>query len=196
MVEGSIVLASVALLLGLWGATQVAVAVGGADRLLATADLTAAENARQGFFQLVAATFLLVLVIVGVHRFVERKNPSDDRRFLLLTSVIGAETIGVVISSYSRLDLYVDRFGHTMLRTSVAWFLAWLALVMAVLIIAINHRGLRNRSAFAPIFVMACLWTVAFGVMNPEASVASANIDRAVGGPAVGDSELLSLIHI
>lgn len=186
MVEATIVLCAVAALLALWGATQVIVALGGGDRLLATADLTAAANARQGFFQLVAATALLVLVIMAVDKLVTRSGPSEQRPFLILTAIIGVETVGVVIATYARLALYIERFGNTMLRTSVAWFLAWLTVVMAILIVAVNRRSQRLGSPVGPMFLLACLWVVGFGLFNPEAFVARGNIERHdAAGPAL-----------
>ena len=178
MLEGTVVLVAVASLLGVWGATQIVVALGGAERLLQTAGLTAADNARQGFFQLVAVTALLVLVIIAVDHFVARTQRSDHRRFLVLSSIIGIETVGVIISSYSRLALYIERFGYTVLRTWVAWFLAFLAVTMAIIIVAINHKRLALQSTVGPIFLLAGLWAVSFGIFNPEAYVARGNLER------------------
>lgn len=177
MVEVTMVLGAVALVLGAWGATQIAVAVGGAERLLATADLTAAENARSGFFQLVAAVALLVAIVAGADRIAERATPADRRRFLVLTGLIGVETLGLVAATYSRLALYVQGFGTTMLRLSVAWFLAWLAVAMVVIVVAVNARRLGARHAGPALAVVAAGWVLAFGFSNPEASVASRNLD-------------------
>lgn len=177
MIEGTAVLGSVALLLTVWGATQIVVALGGADRLLATADLTAAENARRGFFQLVAATAFLLALVVSVDRSVDRVTARDRRRFLALTVLIGGQTLGVVAATYSRLSLYISGFGTTMLRTSVAWFLAWLAAVMVVAVVAVNRPDFRGR--FGPaLFALVSLWVIGFGLWNPEASVAATNLGR------------------
>ncbi|MGH1493876.1 MAG: DUF4153 domain-containing protein [Acidimicrobiales bacterium] len=178
MVEGTIILSSVAALLGAWGLTQIVVALGGADRLMATADLTAAQNVRQGFFQLVAATALIVAVMVAIDRFVARTTAAERLRFGVLTSLIGVETIGVVVATYGRLSLYIQGFGYTMLRTAVAWFLAWLVVVMAALIVTMNYRKLSNQPLGGMLFMLAGLWVVAFGAFNPEGFVAAGNLDQ------------------
>ncbi|MEM7275976.1 MAG: DUF4153 domain-containing protein [Actinomycetota bacterium] len=183
MTEATLVLAAVAVVLAAWGGTQIMVAVGGAERLLATAGLTAAENARQGFFQLVAATALLVAIVALVDRFTERTTAADHRRFLLLTGLVGVETLGVIAAGYSRLALYMSGFGTTMLRLAVAWFLAWLAAVLVVLVVTVNRRRSDRRSAAARfggiVFLLAGCWVVVFGAANPEAIVAGGNLDRA-----------------
>jgi hypothetical protein len=218
MVEGAMVLGAVTVVLAAWGATQVLVAAGGADRLLATVDLTAAENARRGFFQLVAVTSLLIVVVLGVDRFVARPTQRDRLRFLALTSLIGIETIGVVIATYARLSLYIQGFGHTMLRLSVAWFLAWLAVVMVLVVVAVNMAGpfatatpgrpegrsMADRSSSAAAhagrqrfwgaaFLLAGAWILAFGATNPEAKVAAGNMNRSaeVGGPTLDVDHLV-----
>ncbi len=185
MTEATIVLTSVAVLLAAWGMTQVVVALGGAERLLATVDLTAAQNARQGFFQLVAVTALLVVVVVGIDRYVDRSTGAERLRFLALTAVIGVETIGVVLATYSRLSLYIQGFGYTMLRTSVAWFLAFLVAVMTVVIVTTNRRSKPTRPLGGPMVMLAGLWVVGFAIFNPEAFVADGNLQRAADG---GDS--------
>ena len=197
MTEATIVLSSMAALLAAWGATQAAVALGGAERLLATTDLTAAENARQGFFQLVAVTAILIGLIAAVDRFTTRSTPAERLRFAVLTGVIGIETIGLVVAAYSRLALYIHGFGHTMLRTSTAWFLAWLALAMAVVVAAVNRTGRHgDRSsgdwagAGAVLFASAGVWVIGFGLWNPEAFVADRNLDRALAAPATDDREI------
>ena len=195
MTEATIVLGAVVAVLAVWGATQIMVALGGAERLLATAGLTAAQNARQGFFQLVAATALLVTIVAAIDHLTDRTSAADRRCFLVLTSLVGIETLGLVVAAYSRLALYVSRFGTTMLRLSVAWFLAWLALVLVVLIVSVNHRRAGRASSVAQAggvaLVLAGIWMVAFGLTNPEATVASTNLERAQSAPA--DVEYLFL---
>lgn len=177
MTDATVVLTSVGLLLAAWGSTQAVVALGGADRLLATANLTAAENARQGFFQLVAATAFLVAIVTAADRFTVRASASDRRRFLVLTLLIGLETLGVVVATYARLALYISGFGNTMLRASVAWFLAWLAAVMLVVVVSVN-RDHGQRWFGAVVFGLGAIWILAFGLWNPEAAVATGNVSR------------------
>ncbi len=178
MVEATIVLSAVIMLLGAWGATQLVVALGGAEHLLEAVDLTAAQHARQGFFQLVAVAAILLVLVVGTDRVVERRTAGDRIRFLAMTAVLGLETVGLAFASYRRLALYVDGFGHTMLRTAVAWFLAWLVVVMAVVIFGMNRPATRSFRIGPASFVLGALWVLAFGASNPEASVAGANLDR------------------
>ncbi len=184
MVEATIVFSAVILLLGAWGVTQVVVALGGAGHLLAAVDLTAAEHARRGFFQLVAVVAILLMVVVAVDRTVARRTVDDRRRFLALTTVLGLETLGLALASHRRLTLYIDGFGHTMLRTAVVWFLAWLVVAMAVVIVVMNRPGGRWFRVGPALFVLGGVWVLAFGASNPEATVAAANLELD-GVPAV-----------
>ncbi len=180
MTEGTIVLTAVVVLFGIWGATQVVVALGGAERLLAAANLSAAENARQGFFPLVAVTAIVAGLLVAVDRMTTRATAADRRRFRLLTTIIGVETVGLVVAAFSRLALYIDGFGHTMLRLSVAWFLAFLAVAVIALVVGMNRRSVGVRRSLDSLALLAGVWVLAFGLFGPEAFIANRNIDRSI----------------
>lgn len=175
-IESTVVLGTLAALLGLWCATQLAVAIGGAERFVNTADTTAANYTHQGFFQLVAVVGIVVMVFVAIDYFTVRKTAVQHRIFLALTLVIAAQTFALIWSTFARLFIYVDRFGHTMLRLSVAWFLAWLAVATLVIVALINRR---TKRGFAVLYVSLALWVVAFGALNPEQFVATSNLDAA-----------------
>ena len=138
-----------------------------------------------------AVVVVLVGLVAAVDRFTTRSSARDRRRFLALTGLIGVETVGLVVAAFSRLSLYIGGFGHTMLRTSTAWFLGWLALALGIVVIAVNRVGRDGdpssgdwAMARAALFVTAAVWVVAFGLWNPEAFVAERNLDRGVAAAA------------
>ena len=175
-IEGFMGLVTINAVLGLWCATQLFVALGHADRILETEGLTRAEYARKGFFELVVVAVIVVLLLSALDRITERTSTRSKQIFIGL-GVFGAlETIVLVGITYSKLDFYMDAFGLTMLRLSVACFLGWLAVVL--LFVAARLAGLggdRGWTATASL-VLAALATVGFGWVNPEARVASYNL--------------------
>ncbi len=177
-VESLTALWSVAVVLLLWCGVQVAVVSGGARSVLAEQGITAAEYAREGFFQLVAVAALSLTVLNVAHRLARTElTPARDQR--LPAVVIGGALIVLIAVSYSRLGYYVDAFGLTMLRLSVATCLGWIAL-MTVLSVArslgVNHE--RNWLPSAAV-LSAALFAVVFGFANPERRVAQINLERA-----------------
>lgn len=175
---------TVALVLGSWGVVQLVVIGGGADRVLESEGLTAAEYARQGFFQLVAAAAVSLAVLNGAHRF-GRRGLAPDRGQRLPALVIGLALSALIVATFSRLWFYVDAFGLTMLRLSVATSLIWLA-VMTLLSVA-RSLGFCYRENWLPAAAVlsAAALALVFGLVNPEARIAEYNLGRAEHGAEV-----------
>lgn len=192
--EGLVGMVAIAVVLGAWGATQVSVALGGADHILETAGLTRAEYARSGFFQLVF-TAALILILLWTLESVTKASPLD-RWFAGATALVTLETLALVIATAVRLSLYTDAFGLTVTRVVVAWFLCWLALVIVRMGAGIVASRTGTRPGCRPItarFVVltATLAITVFGWWNPEARIASVNLQRSDAGAEV-DLEYLT----
>ncbi|MEU5400335.1 DUF4173 domain-containing protein [Streptomyces sp. NPDC005963] len=156
-------------------AVQLAVLFGGYDKVLEETGLTYAEYARQGFWQLLCATLLTLLVIALALRWAPRADPRDRA---LVRSVLGTLcllTLVVVLAALRRMDLYVDAYGLTRLRISVAAMEIWLGLVIVLIMVA----GLLG-STWLPRAVAASAGAAVllFGLMSPDALVAERNVQR------------------
>ncbi|MFD6278878.1 DUF4153 domain-containing protein [Streptomyces sp. NPDC060209] len=154
---------------------QLVVLLGGYDKVLEETGLPLAEYARQGFWQLLWATVLTLLVIALALRWAPRGGPGDRT---LVRSVLGALcvlTLVVVASALRRMDLYVDAFGLTRLRISVAAVELWLGVVL-VLILAAGVFGARLLPR--AIAVSAAAGVLAFGLVSPDGLIAEQNVQR------------------
>ena len=173
--EAGVVLGAIAALYGAYVVTQLVVLSGGATHILETADLTRAEYARAGFFQLVWAAGLTLVVLLGLRSITVRtRGPARARLTALSLSVI-LLTLGLVVSSLVRLALYNDAFGLTMLRLSSMVFAGWVGLVLVLVGADFIASGLRG---WLPVAVAASALVVlaAVNVGNPEAFVARHNL--------------------
>ncbi|MFB4421492.1 DUF4153 domain-containing protein [Streptomyces sp. QL37] len=154
---------------------QLVVLLGGYDKVLDETGLLPAEYARQGFWQLLWATLLTLLVIALALRWAPRGGPRDR---VLVRSVLGALcvlTLVVVASALRRMDLYVDAFGLTRLRISVAAVELWLGVVL-ILILAAGVFGARLLPR--AIAVSAAVGVLAFGLISPDGLIAEQNVER------------------
>ncbi|GAA1373347.1 DUF4153 domain-containing protein [Streptomyces beijiangensis] len=170
-IEWAVPLVVLNLLFAAFIAVQLAVLFGGYDKVLQETGLTYAQYARQGFWQLLWATLLTLAVIALALRWAPR-----DRT--LVRSVLGtlcALTLVVVASALRRMELYVDAYGLTRLRISVAAMELWLGLVI-VLIAAAGVWGAR----WLPRAVAAsgALAVLVFGLVSPDGLVAEQNVQR------------------
>ncbi|WP_251053859.1 DUF4153 domain-containing protein, partial [Streptomyces sp. ISL-66] len=178
-VEWALPLVVLNLLFAGFNAVQLAVLFGGYRKVLEATGLNYSEYARQGFWQLLWATLLTLLVIALALRWAPRGGAGDRRLVRVVLGTLCALTLVVVASALHRLEFYVDAYGLTRLRVSVAGMELWLGLVI-VLIMAAGVAGARwLPRAVAGSAVAAVL---AFGLLSPDAMIAEGNVTRYVKG--------------
>lgn len=174
-VEWALPLVVLNLLFAGFNAVQLAVLFGGYDKVLESTGLSYAEYARQGFWQLLWATLFTLAVIALALRWAPRSGAGDRRFVRIVLGVLCALTLVVVAAALRRMDLYVDAYGLTRLRVSVAAMELWLGLVI-VLIMAAGVFGAR----WLPRAVAgsAAAAVLAFGLLSPDGMVAERNVAR------------------
>ncbi|MBM7056669.1 DUF4153 domain-containing protein [Streptomyces durocortorensis] len=162
---------------------QLVVLLGGYEKVRAETGLDHAEYARQGFWQLLWATLLTLLVIALALRWAPRGGSRDRTLVRAVLGTLCVLTLVVVASALRRMDLYVDEYGLTRLRISVAAMELWLGVVL-VLILAAGVFGVR----FLPraIAVSAAAGVLAFGLLSPDGLIAEQNVQRFEDGKSTG----------
>lgn len=176
-VEWAIPLALLDLLFVTFVAVQLAVLFGGHDRVLETADLTYAEYARSGFWQLLAAT-VLTFAIVGAA--LTLADVRDRRESLILRVLLGglcALSLVVLASALHRLRLYEDAFGLTRPRLFAETVALWLGLLLLLVATAVWVRAVRQRLAPAAVLALS-IGLLALSFSDPDRRVAERNVDR------------------
>ncbi|WP_069743317.1 DUF4153 domain-containing protein [Streptomyces sp. EN23] len=174
-IEWALPLIVLNLLFAAFIALQLVVLLGGYEKVRAETGLDHAEYARQGFWQLLWATLLTLLVIALALRWAPRGGSRDRTLVRAVLGTLCVLTLVVVASALRRMDLYVDEYGLTRLRISVAAMELWLGVVL-VLILAAGVFGAR----FLPraIAVSAAAGVLAFGLLSPDGLVAEQNVQR------------------
>jgi hypothetical protein len=161
---------------------QVTVLFGGHDHVLETTGLTYAEYAREGFWQLIAAA-VLTLVVVGV---ATRIAGGNSRLLRLLLGTLCVLTLVVVASALHRLQLYEDAFGLTRMRLAAETFALALG-ALFVVVLAAGAVGVVRRELARIVIAGAALGLLAFSLSNPDGRIAERNVDRWAG---TGDLDL------
>lgn len=175
--EWALPLALLDVLFALFVAVQLVVLFGGNDHVLRTSGLTYAEYARQGFWQLLAAAALTLVVVWGAVRLADAPSRADRLLLRGLLGLLCALTFVVLASVLHRLDLYVDAFGLSRLRLGVAAFSAWVGALLGLVLLAGIADAVRRR--FAPVAVAVTgAGLLAFSLANPDGLVAERNVER------------------
>lgn len=169
-------------LLALYLGTQARVLFGGASYLLATAGLTRAEYARNGFFEMVAATAIVLATLAVADWLLGSEEAPARRRFRAAGTVLVAQIVAILGSAVVRMWLYVSEFGLTIDRAFAFSAMCW---VLATLM-AFALTTLRGRSArFAPaVLGVTVAWVAALNLANLEGLVVRVNVSRAAAGAA------------
>jgi hypothetical protein len=172
-------------------AVQLRYLFGGANLVEVTPGLTYADYARRGFFELVAASALVVPILL-VADWAAARNTSRPRITLRATMlVLVVLLVGVIASAAYRMRLYQQAYGLTEQRLYVSVFIVWLTSVLGWLVFTVL-RDHRERFALGSI-VSGLVCIAALHVLNPHALIARVNIDRAAVGKEYDGNYLRTL---
>ena len=136
-------------------------------------DVSYANQARHGFFQLCWVAAIVIVMVLVLDWAIERTGrPRLHRQQLVLVLL----TTAILVSALVRMGLYVDAFGLTRLRVYTTVFMVWIAFLLIWLTRSVL-TGRRHRfaqPAIAGLFVMV----LALNIINPDAIIASYNLDH------------------
>jgi hypothetical protein len=176
-IEWAIPLASLVALFGAFVTVQLAVLFGGHDHVLETAGLTYAEYAREGFWELLVAGALTLLVIAAAARFADVRRRRDGVVLKAMLGTLSVFTLVVLASALHRLNLYEDAYGLTRLRLTAEAAALWLGgafilVAVAGLVVAVRAR----LGELATGLTAAAL--IAFSLVDPDALIAKRNVEH------------------
>ena len=172
-------LGAVVLLFAMFLAVQAVTLFGGDAYVQRVAGVTYAEYARQGFFQLVAVSVLVMGVVAASVRLVP-KRPGRGRT--LRNALLGALcllTLVILASAMARLRLYTDTFGLTPMRVSAEAWILLSATVFALILAAGALNTLGRRAQWLPrvTVALAAAGLLAFAASDPDARIAESHQD-------------------
>jgi hypothetical protein len=179
-----------------FGTTEVAIALGALDALFlafvvvqfrylfgghelvaARAQLTYAQYARHGFFELLAVSALVLLVLLAADSLLRRDGGAGARVVVILSGGLVVLVFVVMGSALERMRLYVEAYGLTELRLYAVGVILWLGVVF-LWFTATVLRGRRSLFAVGAV-VSGFAATAALNVVNPDALIARTNLERA-----------------
>jgi hypothetical protein len=181
IVEVAVALGLLDLILAVFGLVQIQYFFRGVDPRSAGVDMTYAEYARQGFFQLLGVSSVSLVTLLWADWATRRQDRRSDRIFVgLAITMVGF--IGVVIvSAMARMNLYVAEYGLTQLRLYSTATMIWLGLLFGWFAVALV-AGARQRFAFG-VMVTGLVTLAALTLVNPDAQIARTNLEAERSGP-------------
>lgn len=97
---------------------------------------SAAEYARQGFFELCAVSVINLSIIIAINLMCKTGENGERPKLLkFFTSLISCFTIVLIATALSKMIMYISRFGMTCLRFYTSWFMVILAVLFVLIVI-------------------------------------------------------------
>jgi hypothetical protein len=192
LLDISAALGALTLLFAAFVATQLGWFFGGEQFLQEHTGLTAAEYAREGFFQMVWVVFLVIGVLLATRAALKPGRALAVRHTALslpLIALVGA----IIASAVMRMHLYVQYYGLTEDRVYTLVFMGWLAVVVVWLAATVLRGWGRPFVAGAAISGLVIL--AGLNIVGPDALIARTNISRAAR-ESPGARPPLDLVHL
>jgi hypothetical protein len=143
---------------------------GGSGVVDSHAQLTYAQYARHGFFELVVVSVLVLPTLLAANALVARRSVR------LLSGALVILELVVAASALQRLRVYEQRFGLTELRVYAVGVVAWLVCVFIWSTLTVL-RGRVRRFAVGAV-IAGFVATAALNIVNPDALIARTNLSR------------------
>ena len=133
-------------------------------------DMTYAEYARQGFFQLMFVSVLNVILVLICHAIFSKSTVLN-----IVLTIMSACTYVMIASAVYRMMLYVQQYHLTFLRVLVLWFLAMLVVLMAGVVLLIFNRAF---PLFRFCLVAISVFYLGFAWIKPDYVIARYNVEH------------------
>ncbi len=190
-IESYILLGSVNLLFFLFIAVQITYFFGGQSNITSLG-FTYSEYARRGFFELICVAVISFFLLFGLDKFIKREEDTNLRIFKTLSSLLTAEVGVIMISAFTRLSMYEDAYGFTTIRLYSHVFMIFLIVVFCLLMYKILKNGKENSFSLG-VFISAIVFLIGMNILNPDAFIATKNIERFNNGKKLDVLYLLTL---
>ncbi len=136
-------------------------------------NITFAEYARKGFFELTAVSVINMIIILVAYTFTKRSENKPSRAIRGYVITLSAITLALIAIALSKMFMYIGAYGLSRLRVYTTWFMLLLALVFVIIII--KQISLRFNFARTLAFGFTVMF-VALVFCNTDVIVAKYNI--------------------
>lgn len=136
-------------------------------------EMTYAEYARKGFFELCAVAAINLTVIAFAYTCVKRKEGEYGKTLRLLTGLLSLFTIMLVITAMSKMQMYISSYGLTRLRIYTFWFM--ILIIFIFILIAVWHVKRYNMGRI--LIAGSVVLFLVLGFSNADGIIAKYNID-------------------
>lgn len=178
-IEAITVLISIVTLFAVFVGVQFTYFFGGERNI---GNLTYAEYARRGFFELVALSVLTLGLLLVLSATSVRPTRGLRRAFRIAATVLVGLTGVLLVSAAGRMALYEQAYGYTHLRIATHVFMGWLGVLFAIYLVILYRSTDDMRGFAAGTLIVAVGYLFMLNVINMDAVIARENLRRFENG--------------
>ncbi|MEE1197553.1 MAG: DUF4173 domain-containing protein [Acutalibacteraceae bacterium] len=142
-------------------------------------ELSYAEYAREGFFQLCTVSCLNLAITTAVSVFMKRAKGRRSLALKILAIVFSLSTLLLISTAIAKMVMYIDCYGLTQKRIYSTWLMGVLALIFIFIII--KQFAPKSRVIAFSLSVLVVLFG-ALSLCNIDRIIAGYNVDRYIDG--------------
>ena len=141
---------------------------------MASADFTAAEYARSGFFELCGVAFINAVLGVVMGLFMKQSDRASVLLRKLANSLLAIATLVLIATALSKMILYVQRFDLTVLRLFVS---VVLVLIAVGFLTSLLSQWIKPIKVTPVLVVLVGLLLLVTPFLNVRGRIAKYNVD-------------------
>ena len=138
-----------------------------------------AEYAREGFFQLMAVSFVNLVIILVIYLFMKRDTALPKILLKILTIVYSVFTLILISTALAKMLMYIDWYGLTQKRVYTTCAMIVLAVFFVLMIV---RQFVKKLPVVAITLVLSFIMFIGLTLFNIDSMIASYNVDRYIDG--------------
>ena len=153
------------------------------------AELSYAQYAREGFFQLCWVAVINLALLLGISLFFKRKSETPPLLLKILSLIYALFTLVLISTAISKMALYIKTYGLTQKRV----YASCIMLLLAVIFLTVIVKQFAPKTPVVAISLLAALgMLVSLSYGNLDTQIARYNIDRYLDG-TLDDVDLFAM---
>ncbi len=142
-------------------------------------DFTASEYARRGFFEMAAIAAINLFIIYLSLGLSTKKDGKTGMPIKIMSTFIALFTMLIIATALSKMVLYIESFGMTVLRITTSAFMMFLGVVFISVLLKVYIPKVKVLKT--ALVAAGCVLMI-LGTVNVNAFAAKFNYDRYVDG--------------
>ena len=142
-------------------------------------NLSYAEYARSGFFELCIVSFINLFIITAVSVFSKRNGKAQALVIKAVNLILSLATLVLIATAISKIAMYIDSYGLTPRRVYATWGMIVLAVVFLLIIL---KQFIPRFKLIAAIILVTVILFGALALSGVDRHIAEYNVDRYLDG--------------